>query len=92
MKIQLDYDNKVITLEDNVSLGELFKVVKDILPEWREWKLNPAIITNWQSPIVIKEYVPRPWWQQPYYGETTGGELSFNSLDSEPLEGVFCVN
>jgi hypothetical protein len=39
MKIQLDYDSKTITIEDNVNLGEFVKKVEKILPEWKEWKL-----------------------------------------------------
>jgi len=64
MKIQLDYDNKIITLEDNVNLGEFFDKIKDILPEWKKWKLNSQPIAHWQNPIFIDRY-PVPIYPSP---------------------------
>jgi len=68
MKIQLDYDNKTITLEDNVNLGEFVDKVKKILPDFKEWKLNTQTVIDWVNPITVPyiPYVPYrayPWWE-----------------------------
>jgi len=63
MKIQLDYDSKKITVEQATNLGEFFIKVKVILPDWRDWELQTNTIVSWSSPIVIKEYPNRPWWE-----------------------------
>lgn len=65
MKIQLNFDTKVIKVEDNVNLGELIEKLQAMLPEWKTWKLETNVTINWTSPVVIKEKV---WpWNQPYW-------------------------
>lgn len=60
MKIQLDTDNKIIKLEQDVNLGEFYDLLPHLLPNdlWREFKLEMQIINNFNSPIIIKEYIP----------------------------------
>lgn len=81
MKIQLDFTDKIIKVENTVSLDEFFKKIKVLLPDWKEWKLEtPQSITYYNSPII--------WdWRQPYYYvnpapfigyHTTGGDLASN--------------
>jgi hypothetical protein len=73
MKIQLDFAEKSIKLEDNVNLGEFTKKIKKLIPDWADWTLTTnTIIHNWTNPIVIDPVYPGPdqypW--QPFY---TGG-------------------
>ena len=48
MKLQIDFDNKTIKLEEKVNLGELFNQLEEILPDlkWREFELEMGSITN----------------------------------------------
>ena len=40
MKLQLDLENKVITVDDTVNFKELLTVVKGILKDWKEWDIQ----------------------------------------------------
>ena len=55
MKIQIDTEAKVIKIEEKVNLGELIEKLNLLLPEdlWKEYTLEPTIINNWNSPIII---------------------------------------
>lgn len=55
MKIQLNYDTKVITVEKRVNLKLIFKTLKRILSDWEEWELNTNTEIIWRnpSPIII---------------------------------------
>lgn len=68
MKIQLDTTNKVIKLDEPSSIGELFELLENLLPngKWKEFKLETNTIINWTSaPIIHYEYRNpydyRPW-------------------------------
>ena len=70
MKIQLDYDTKTITLEDNVNLKEFLnklKWLKDkgVLPDFKEWKVEVQNTYYWNYPVT---YQPT----YPYYPFDTG--------------------
>lgn len=73
MKIKLDIDNKIITLEESVGLETLFETLENLLPGglWKKFTLQTNVINNWINPIVIKEYPvypssPNPFPFQPY--------------------------
>ncbi len=79
MKINLDYDRKIIGLESNTNLGEFFEKITKILPDYKEWSLNTNTQIVWNNPITIP-YIPtypRPLWEPRYYingaSETLGG-------------------
>ncbi|MBS3775803.1 MAG: hypothetical protein KGY70_11490 [Bacteroidales bacterium] len=61
MKIQLDYDNKMLTVENNVNLGELMEKIKQVLPDWKKWTLETKTEVIWNNPVVVRE----PY--NPYY-------------------------
>ncbi len=65
MKIQLDFDNKTITLEADCELKEFIPVIQRILPDWQKWTLRMEIITTWINPV--------PWPIYPYVPITTPG-------------------
>ena len=53
MKIQIDTDNKKITVEETVKLIDLFDFLDNLLPDskWKEYSLESKVIVNWQNPI-----------------------------------------
>lgn len=40
MKIQLDFENKIVTIESNVNLSDFIKKINVILPHWKDWELS----------------------------------------------------
>lgn len=60
MKIQIDTKTKLIILEEPINLDELFRTIKQLLPnDWKQYKLEIKHIISWTSPIVIER--DRPW-------------------------------
>ena len=73
MKIQLDFDNKVVKVEDNVNLHEFIKTVKKLLSEWKEWDIATNSKIEW-----VPYYLPY-WNNEPYVYYTTDTEPIFTS-------------
>lgn len=70
MKIQIDFDNKVIRLENSVNLGEFIDKIKLMLSDWNSFQLETNVtINNWSNPIIIDRYPTTPYpWYSPFYG------------------------
>jgi len=96
MKIQIDTKAKTIKIEEEVKISELFEMLEKLLPkgEWKKYKLESTVITNWANPIIIDRTVPyippyrSPIWstgtRPPYHINCgTGGTTTGNQ---EPLE------
>jgi hypothetical protein len=77
MRIEIDFDNKVIEVKDSATLGELIDKLKELnLKDWKEYKLKQG-----------NEYIGYPWvpyipWYpfqplQPYYPTWTTCELTY---------------
>ena len=61
MKININTTDKVIRLEEQVNLGELFTFLEEILPDlkWREYSIEVNVVNNWVNPIVpFTPYTP----------------------------------
>jgi hypothetical protein len=60
MKLQLDTENKTITIEEDVNLHEFYEQINSILPGglWREFTLKVGKIREWNNPITITPYTP----------------------------------
>lgn len=62
MKLQLDFDNKTIRIEEKVNLSLLYDTLKRLLPqgEWKEFDIEAYNKFLWNDPIVIPStpYVP----------------------------------
>lgn len=56
MKIQLDFNNKAIRVEENVNLNEFIKIIKSLLPDWKEWDLQTNNSIEWY-PYAIPYYI-----------------------------------
>lgn len=59
MKISINTKDKLIKIEESVSLGELFTQLEELLPDmkWREYTLEIGCV-NWGNPIPNIPYVP----------------------------------
>jgi len=75
MKLQIDTNNKTITIDENVLLKNLIEELDKIFPNgsWKYFILLTNPIINWINPIVIEPYVPNfPYPTYPWitYGNT----------------------
>lgn len=58
MRIQLDYDLKIIKLEKSVNIADLLEWVQKHLPNLDEWLLDTnTVIQNWTNPVIIEKPV-----------------------------------
>jgi len=90
MKVKLDFDNKIITLENNVNLDEFIEKVKNIIPNWKDWTLATESTIVWSDPILVpaKPYKPWDWWG--YYPTIDYGTGTINKFDS--ITGSYCMS
>jgi hypothetical protein len=51
MKVQLDFDNKVLRVDQRVNMQELVRFMKT-LPDWKSWQVDANTTINWGH----------PWW------------------------------
>jgi hypothetical protein len=67
MKLQIDFENKTIKIEEKVNLGKLFSHMEELFPDlkWREFDLEVGVLNNWVNPIVIY-LIEQPWTTPPY--------------------------
>lgn len=72
MKLTIDTQLKEISLHEDVNAEELYAMLENFLPNglWKEFKINPNVISNWTNPIVIPydpiyPYNPNPFPIQP---------------------------
>lgn len=72
MKLQINSTEKIIRLEEQVNLGELFTFLEEILPDlkWREYSIEGNVVYNvgGGQPIVINPITPT-YPHYPYTGE-----------------------
>ena len=61
MKLQLDFSKKVITIENSVNLNDFFKKIKNILPDWKDWKMDTNTNIVWSNPIYIDRWHDYPY-------------------------------
>ena len=73
MKLQINTDNKTITIEEGVNLGDLYEALFKMFPKftWKEYTIIPVkTIEHWTSPVTIPWNNPLPWYnpiiQPPY--------------------------
>lgn len=77
MKLQLNFDEKVINLETEIELGKLFDTIQHLLPDWKEWKI--------QSIYVHSTYPQYPvWYIDPWYTQWKYWNPSTTGMNSDP--------
>jgi hypothetical protein len=72
MKLELDFDNKTITVTGTVQMDELIKKIQTLGLDLKEWKLSNETQLTWhpfQYPFYPHPYQPLTW---PYDGITCG--------------------
>lgn len=79
MKIEIDFDNKIITVKDSTTLGELVDKLKELKLDWKEYKLQSEISWYPYYPWTTQPYFPfiepyKPWTTNPTvpYGNSIG--------------------
>lgn len=79
MKLQIDFDNKIIKLESNVNLKEFFEKIEAAIPDWKEYRLDCNTVINWNYyPSYI--YPSRnTWYNRPWYNTVTGSQLTITN-------------
>jgi hypothetical protein len=100
MKLKIDFDTKVITLEKNVNLGEFISKIEAFIPDWKDWKLDTNTIVNWTAPV----YRGWPYWYNTPYlttandlGNTKGLSTSSNRITNDlvlrtaPIQKQVCL-
>ncbi len=64
MKIELDYDNKTITIKDSVNADELINKLNELKIDLKEWTLNQDVVLV-ESPNIYpspnQPYPAFPW-------------------------------
>ena len=60
MKLNINTTDKIIRLEEQVNLGELFTFLEEILPDlkWREYSIEVNVVNNWGNPIYTPPFMP----------------------------------
>lgn len=89
MKLQLDTENKTITIEEDVNLHEFYEQINNILPGglWREFTLKVEKIREWNNPITVTPQTPQtpltpypPTYPQIWYGTSNTDIIGGNNL------------
>jgi hypothetical protein len=82
MKLQLDTENKTITIEEDVNLHEFYEQINSILPGglWREFTLKVEKIREWSNPITVTPHTPINPYPQIWYGTSNTDIIGGNNL------------
>ena len=52
MTIKLNFDTKQVTPEGNCNLRELVKLLKKVVPDWKEWDVVQEIQWTYTTPWI----------------------------------------
>jgi len=93
MRIQVDFDNKIIKLENSTNLLNFIEKIKLILgEELKDYKLDTNTKIEWINPMIVKT---DPYWyyKQPYVYYTSNNNELTNSLgNSAELKKTGIIN
>lgn len=85
MKIQVDIDNKTITIIDDVNLGDLIRSLSKLFPE-EDWNKFTLLHRNMHTPPYHNPDINFPWMQNPI---TTYGGSGTTTIQHYP--GTFTL-
>jgi hypothetical protein len=88
MKLQLDLNEKTITIEDSIELNEFFEILNNLFPggKWREYKLILSKINEFNNPITLPNTYPPDWNIQPYTNPIWyGNDFTITSSNSNKI-------
>lgn len=76
MKLQIDFTNKTIKLEDNVNFAELVTKLQQMLPDWADYKIMTNTVIQWTNPYYnYIEWRYKPYYSNPIYC-SSGSQLT----------------
>jgi len=91
MKLKIDFDNKLITLEDKTNLGKFFETLEKILPDWKDYNVEVVKEIIWNYPYN-ERIIVRPF--RPIYDDTTDWihrpTITYDNTSN--LSGTVCLN
>lgn len=83
MKITLDFDEKIISLNHDVKIQELIEHLKKMNIEWEEWAIAWLPSYQWNT-------TPNPWTTNPW---TTNPDLvTFSTSGTTKLNGPTSIS
>ena len=97
MRIEIDFEQKMITLKDDCSLGELVEKLKELNMDWKEWKLRAQETLYENYPYIpwtipSPTYPPYPLPAYPVYcSPTTGDPLPASSYTTCNVSDILAV-
>jgi hypothetical protein len=57
MKLIIDFDSKVIKIEEKVNLGKLVEKLKEMFRDnWKEYDIEVIQVIDYKYPITIEKY------------------------------------
>lgn len=93
MKLKIDFDNKLITLEDKTNLGRFFETIEKISPDWKDYNVEAVKEIIWNYPynerIIVRPYrsiydsIP-DWTVRP--------SITYDNDNTSNLSGSVCLN
>lgn len=92
MKLKIDFDNKLITLEDKTNLGRFFETLEKISPDWKDYNVEAVKEIIWNYPynerIIVRPYRPIIYETSPdwIYRHT----ITYDNTNN--LTGSMCLN
>ena len=93
MKIQINTELKTIKLEESTNLGNFYEAIKQMLPDWKEYKLETNTTIKWNTyPIYTNPYPYQPFRTYPWItctGTTSDYKSNIFNVD---LKYKNCVN
>ena len=99
MNFQINTKAKTITLEENVNIFELLKVLKAWMPngEWKSYQIAAVETSIGMSPIIIDRpfWYDRPFWLNPVTYITNDQNIAIGqnvSFENEQSQHVFSVS
>ncbi len=86
MEIVLNFDKKELVIKEAANVAELFKRLKDLKLNLREWTIVSDVVYSNNDWWYYKPYQTYPWreWKVPPGTITCGG----TTVDS----GVYCIS
>lgn len=76
MKIELDFDNKIITIKQSCNLSKVVKFMKEHIKGWEDWNIAPEMSFYVSSPY----YQPVESYSPPF--EVTSGMVTVDLSDN----------
>jgi hypothetical protein len=99
MKINLDFDEKEVTVENGTNLKLLIDKLQVVLKDYEEWSIsvnNNHHFVEYVEPIVIDKtpYRPYPWWEsQPTVCyDIHNNPVNHKKNDYKNIVGIYTLN